>query len=688
MKQKLVAICLYLSIVSLIHGHDVPVHKAITKGAVAASTGFSRYLKDNNLQFAVFNAGLQNGVWTAYTASGEIILGSANEDDQNDQDIEGGGSDIGEARSLNHFYDPTTKLGLNAKIGSLHFAGLPSPLWATTYNIVDPFKYGGMNVYSWQNARAYQSNSIVNVSAAARISQAGLMFRSVGQVMHLLEDASQPQHVRNEQHKDTWPFLPIDVNTQWRSKIEDFGRENLSSLQAMGCFAPQNLDWMAAGFICVTNFWDRGLYNASSPTPLEANETGGKTLGLAEWCNGNFLTVRGSYAEYPLLAVHGGTTYPYPRIDSTDFDHYQGQPDAYAKLITVFDGSQNLYGVPTAVYRCIVQKNSQGVVVPMHSSLDLLAAYRPGVFGAFAGTLCAVHPDDRDVMRNYLSLLLPKAVAYSSGLLDYYFRGKLAITNFVVTNSTQIYFTAQNISPQAFSGGSFRVFTDDASGNRTEATDLTTTYNPTTGLATNAAITGTFTFPSGASNGFTLFYCGIIGVDAHGNPLDTVDAGQAIAVTSTNIGAAVTFNLTYDDDNSEVDLYLTDPGGVTLYEADLAPQNGNTNSAYCISVGGDTGGDGGDGDVQNQVVTNMKDGQYQLWANLEWLNDAGPVHCTLTTSTGSGQVLSTESFTLTVGASGQYGHHGWPYGVTGPATLPSWYVRKAITIKNGNIVNY
>ena len=47
--------------------------------------------------------------------------------------------------------------------------------------------------------------------------------------------------------------------------------------------------------------------------------------------------------------------------------------------------------------------------------------------------------------------------------------------------------------------------------------DLTTTYSPTTGLAPNATITGTFTFPSTSSNGFTLFYCGTIGgVDNNG----------------------------------------------------------------------------------------------------------------------------------------------------------------------------
>ena len=217
-------------------------------------------------------------------------------------------------------------------------------------------------------------------------------------------------------------------------------------------------------------------------------------------------------------------------------------------------------------------------------------------------------------------------------------------------------------------------------------------YSPTTGLAPNATITGTFTFPSTSSNGFTLFYCGTIGgVDNNGQPLDPVDAGQAIAVTTTNIGAAVTFDMTFTlpDGDNEVDLYLTDPGGVTLYEADLAPANGNTNSAYCTSVGGDTAGDGGNPDnEQHMVVTNMKDGVYQLWANDEYPPGASPVSCTLKTYTGSGQLLTTESFTLVTAASGQYGHHGWPLGVTGPAVLPSWYVRKAITIKNGNISAY
>jgi len=158
-----------------------------------------------------------------------------------------------------------------------------------------------------------------------------------------------------------------------------------------------------------------------------------------------------------------------------------------------------------------------------------------------------------------------------------------------------------------------------------------------------------------------------------------VDANIAIAATTFNV-VSMTFDLTWDDPNAEVDFYLTDPCGVTHYEPDLYP---NITSACCKTDGGD---DENDGDsAQHMVVSNMKDGNYQLWVNYEG-GDTN-VNCTLQTTSAYAGVLSTTNFTLTTPASGQSGG-GWPTGVTGPATQPSWYVRKVITISNGQPTSY
>jgi hypothetical protein len=501
--------------------HDVTVHAKITSAAVSGSTEFANYLQDNNIsssmQYPDIISVSSDLNPVGPTPSGMIIDGSIWEDDD---DVDSGGH-----RPYNHFYDPISKQGLSVlwpwPLGLITY-GLPSETWGAFYDEVNKFNRPDFNEYSWQNARTYQSNAIVDVASYARDGQEAVMFSSIGQVMHLLEDTSQPQHVRNEQHLDQFPRTT--VNTPWRSVFEDWGWHNLGNIN----FSPTNLDWMAAGFTQMSDFWDRNLYNGTSYAPLNANENGGPTLGLAEFCNGNFLTVRGSYFEFPGKNTNGSfgvTAYRYPSIYSTDFIHYLLNPAAYAKLIP---NSIGLYGANTAVYRCVLTKSSQGVSVPEHCAIDLLAALNPGILGTNAGSLNAVHPDDPDVMANYHSILIPRAIAYSTGLLNYYFRGRLQILC-SSSNEQTCSFTASNASPQAFHGGVFRAFSDDSDGNRTEATDLSTTYTnyPATNgyLPTNGTISGSFTIPANSSGTFTLAYFGTI----DNGVVDPVDANIACA---------------------------------------------------------------------------------------------------------------------------------------------------------------
>jgi hypothetical protein len=238
------------------------------------------------------------------------------------------------------------------------------------------------------------------------------------------------------------------------------------------------------------DFWDRGLYSGTSFAPLDADTNCEcSTLGLAEFCNGNFLTIRGSYADLSGANTNGSfgvSAYPYPKTTSTDLSTFLFNPRGFAKPLA------------NGTYRFTLKKSSQGATVPQHCAVDLLAAYYPNKFTVSTTSVDWVHPDDPDVMASYHSILIPKAIAYSAGLLNYYFRGRLQIIC-STTNGQTCEFTAMNVSPQAFSGGVFRVFSDDSSGNRTEATDLSTTYNPNPyngGLATNETITGTFTVPT------------------------------------------------------------------------------------------------------------------------------------------------------------------------------------------------
>jgi hypothetical protein len=479
------------------HAHDVPVHLKIAAAAVVQSANFQQYCSDNNIKDTDLFLITHNNHQENNSAEVLVCAGAMWEDDN--------GLDAGSARSLNHFYDPTSKMGLHIRntLGS----ALPSTNWGTQSNAAFSYLFfSGVNDYAWQNARSYQSNWIVQPLQTNRNGQAALMFRSVGQVMHLLQDTSQPQHVRNEQHLDQWPF--IHINTTWRSKFEDWGSQHLADTNFEINFQMAPLNWTLAGFTNLASFWDRNLYNGTDVVPLEDDVDSGPLLGLAEFCNGNFLTVTGTYGNLP------GGTYELPSSVFTTLSSVQSNPAASATIVTI-DGKQYAH--------CVVAQTNGGITVPIHSALDFLAAK----FTSQTAQLNNIHADDPDVISNYHSILLPQAVAYSTGLLDYYFRGRLQVTNASISGTT-CEFVAQNVSPQAFSGGKFRMFYDDASGNRTEATNLITTYSNS--LASNGVISGSFTISSGADDTCTLAYFGTIGVNGSGVALDSVDAN--IACTS------------------------------------------------------------------------------------------------------------------------------------------------------------
>jgi len=99
-------------------GHEVPVHRAITTRAEQAAYNKSiAYFDFINIIKADFK--LQ-------TVINDIIDGSAHEDDP----IGHVPTDIGGYRSLNHFYDPLTDLGLSETPLEKNLRGRATKYWS------------------------------------------------------------------------------------------------------------------------------------------------------------------------------------------------------------------------------------------------------------------------------------------------------------------------------------------------------------------------------------------------------------------------------------------------------------------------------------------------------------------------------------------------------------------------------
>ena len=483
--------------------HDVPVHKAITINA--AESAF-----DNSPAYTNFFNVVSSDVVMA-AATNAMVLGSALEDNI---DIKG---DAGGARSLNHFYDPTKNPPIGLTDTGWPFS--PTPLgrdsfsWASISNVTGInilVNENTTNIWSWQNARGYEWLGLTATNRSDRQAALTNMFRAVGQVMHLLQDTSQPQHVRNEQHLDQIPYLKMDLRS--RSAIEDYGKNNVTNLN----YAHGMLDWRGAGFTQLKDFWNRDFLRTGGRTALNADLSGGSsTLGLAEFTSGNFIGQRAVYAEFvPTNDIH---YFAFPSLADTT------QPNLQDGNLwgTATHGDVTLQNFKQGT-RLYISKTNAGVQVTYHSALSYLIAEHPGKSSGLPILTIA----DNNVLSNYHNIFIPKAVQYSAGLLDYFFRGTMdaSVIGFN-TNSMQYTNLIVNTSGQDFSGGTFSIYQDDASGVRTLIAQTNFTGQT---LANSNSMTMILPASTLQSTNLLLVYQGSIGGDS-------VDAGVAIAAKKFTI---------------------------------------------------------------------------------------------------------------------------------------------------------
>lgn len=493
--------------------HDIPVHRAITFNAEQ-----SAYSSSPN--YVSFINSVSNDVGHN-VATNFMNDGSAFEDN-----IDAPG-DVGGKRSMNHFYDPldpTYGKGLSdAPPDRRIITGTNSFAWGSALNCVG-YNFKGItwlgfgnnenttNVWSWQNARGYEWIGLTATNQADRQTNLFQMFRAVGQVMHLLEDASQPQHVRNEQHLDQI----LKQNTAWRSPIEDYGKTNVANLN----YQHSMLDWRGAGFTRLEDFWDRHKYNGSA-TALDAETNGGaNTLGMAEWCNGNFVGVRHSYAEYS--APGDIRYYPYPSLsNSTSFPTLRKNLGYGVR--TVFLRNK------THANRLYIDKTGDGITFSNHSVLTYF-----GTRTLFSGSqYLKVSSTIRDsnVLSAYHNVFIPRAVQYSAGLIDYFFRGSLETDASWDDDFQWVDWTIVNDSGQGqdLLNGTFQLYYDDINSNRTAVPDAD--FSEYQGSLNNGGSFEAWFTPQPDVVRYILVYQGTIGSDGV-KALDPTDGDIAVAAST------------------------------------------------------------------------------------------------------------------------------------------------------------
>jgi hypothetical protein len=311
-------------------------------------------------------------------------------------------------RASNHFHNPLQPF-TSSRVADVPLLGLVcsdfQPLqsnvtWATRF--ISPAERGPvtLNPSDWDSARKSFLDALALPGAAAREAAMAQTFEALGHVMHLVQDMAVPAHVRNNLLSHAGVSLsPLKFGVDG---FEDHVRQNRDTVNAA---TPAPVD--VAGRL-LTRFWDTDRYTGVNPS----SDT---EQGLAEYTNANYVSLSTILTDGDFLAVY---RFPYPRLSSTNVETVVSKDATALRIVTAEDGRED-----RAVY---LDKVRDGEMVPTFLRAGYLAGHV--IDRAPPGTpiKLALQLDDT-VYASYAAKLVPMALGYSKGLLDYFFRGKLDV---------------------------------------------------------------------------------------------------------------------------------------------------------------------------------------------------------------------------------------------------------------------
>lgn len=319
---------------------------------------------------------------------------------QDGADFEDGFNDC-ESRPRNHFLDPKYGRPL-AVLG--FYLGERSPDWA-----LEDTKIVSGQKYSFHYAREYLHKALTHPAEDERNKFFGLTFQTVGHVIHHLQDMAQPQHVRNDAHlsisENCW-YKTVAKIAENPSRYEQYTKEHPDELPSSSG---------AIQFTSARAFW--------------TNDSG---TGLAQFTNRNFVS---SGTNFQLLngQVVANSTYRNPgptsetSIDVQQLFASEGLPPPRDQLGNLLQGDiifigSSVDGVPNkraSTYSIFDQdlkahdKNVTYDADPLDPSFNVqITVDRMFTLNQF--NFRAAYPH-----------LIPKAVDYSAGMIDYFFRGTI-----------------------------------------------------------------------------------------------------------------------------------------------------------------------------------------------------------------------------------------------------------------------
>jgi hypothetical protein len=242
------------------------------------------------------------------------------------------------------------------------------------------------NEFSWQNIREYFYDALTTGSEASFAKT----FEGLGHLIHLLQDAAQPAHVRNDAHPLDGLGLDNGLETWAKNhpgKIEDYA----SSPE----FPTVDLNVYIYRYEPITQFFDTDTYTYGTNPSTALNQ------GIAEYTNANFVSDDTIFTEnFSSTDYH---YFPFPRREDTvEYDEYIEDKGKYR---TYFKKIQNGEEI-----------NHLAAMERIYKHLDDWPDFQRRFIIL-----------DSECHKDYAQKLIPRAVGYSARLIDYFFRGRMGV---------------------------------------------------------------------------------------------------------------------------------------------------------------------------------------------------------------------------------------------------------------------
>lgn len=273
-------------------------------------------------------------------------------------------------RFFNHFHNPLHSwrhAGL--RIFGLQ-VGKSSVIWGQ-YSAQD---------FTWQVAREKYFKALTAATQAERGKHFAETFRILGHLVHLVQDAAVPAHTRNDPHppwnKDGFEYFVENLRISEEDAFDWMSKNPVGFESSILTLNPNRRAPIPMARILDTY-----------PTHVDLPANDDIDIGLAEYSNKSFLSEDTIFID----------AFLYPREDDL------GPPDPR---------SDRKY------FPKIPDDKSNFFLVTERTFMERLLSF------SWFGRNYALDPR---VYNGYAEKLLPRAVGYSAGLIDYFFRGRIDV---------------------------------------------------------------------------------------------------------------------------------------------------------------------------------------------------------------------------------------------------------------------